>query len=44
MRPVGGELAFLHEVDNARWLPADEAASLLTYERDLDVLRALLET
>jgi hypothetical protein len=44
MRPVGGELAFLHEVDDARWLPADEAASLLTYERDLDVLRALLET
>lgn len=44
MHPVGGGLAFLHEVDEARWLPADEAASLLTYERDRDVLRALLAT
>ena len=41
MRPVGGELAFLHEVDDARWLRPDEAAGLLTYERDLEVLRAL---
>ena len=41
MRPVGGELAFEHEVDEARWLAPSEAAELLTYERDLEVLRGL---
>lgn len=43
MRPVGGELAFLHEVDDARWLPLDEAAAALTYERDRQLLAALAE-
>jgi 8-oxo-dGTP pyrophosphatase MutT (NUDIX family) len=38
---VDGELGFDHEVDSGRWVPADEAARLLTYERDLEVLRAL---
>jgi 8-oxo-dGTP pyrophosphatase MutT (NUDIX family) len=38
---VGGVLAFDHEVDSGRWVPSDEAARLLTYERDLEVLRAL---
>jgi 8-oxo-dGTP pyrophosphatase MutT (NUDIX family) len=38
---VGGNLAFDHEVDTARWMPVDEAEELLTYERDLAVLRAL---
>jgi 8-oxo-dGTP pyrophosphatase MutT (NUDIX family) len=38
---VGGELAFDHEVDSGRWVPLDEAARLVTYERDLEVLRAL---
>jgi len=30
-----------HEVDATRWLPADEAEGLLTYERDRSVLRAI---
>lgn len=38
---VGGELAFDHEVDAGRWMTLDEAEELLTYERDLAVLRAL---
>jgi 8-oxo-dGTP pyrophosphatase MutT (NUDIX family) len=29
------------EVDELRWVPLDEAAALLTYERDRDVLAAL---
>lgn len=41
MRVVGGRLAFLHEVDEARWLSVAEAGRLLTYERDLAVLAAL---
>lgn len=41
MRPVGGELRAAHEVDDARWLPFDDALDLLTYERDRDVLRPL---
>ena len=36
---VGGELGFDHETDDARWLTFDEAAGLLSYERDIDVLR-----
>jgi 8-oxo-dGTP pyrophosphatase MutT (NUDIX family) len=39
MEVVGGSLRFEHEVDEARWLAPDEAAALLSYERDLDVLR-----
>ena len=38
MEVAGGALRFEHEVDGARWLPADEAAALLTYERDVGVL------
>ena len=41
LRVVGGSLAFDHEVGSARWLSPGEAEELLTYERDLDVLRAL---
>ena len=29
------------EVDELRWLPADEAAALLSYERDVAVVREL---
>ena len=36
-----GELAFDHEVDDARWVGLAEAEQLLTYERDLEVLRAV---
>ena len=38
MTPVGGELAGAHEVDEARWVALDDAAGLLTYERDREVL------
>ena len=38
---VGGELGFDHEVDEARWVSAAEAAALLSYERDLPLLSAL---
>jgi 8-oxo-dGTP diphosphatase len=41
MRPVSGELRVAEEADEARWLGPAEAASLLTYERDLAVLRSL---
>ena len=44
MTPVGGELVFRHEVDTARWVVADEAHRLLTYDRDVAVLRGLLAT
>jgi 8-oxo-dGTP pyrophosphatase MutT (NUDIX family) len=40
MEPIGGQLAFRHEVDQARWLSTDEASRLLTYERDVELLRA----
>jgi 8-oxo-dGTP diphosphatase len=39
MEVVGGSLRFEHEVDDARWLTVAEAAELLSYPRDLDVLR-----
>ncbi|MGH3111441.1 MAG: NUDIX hydrolase [Gaiellaceae bacterium] len=38
MRPVAGELRFLHEVDGAEWLSRDDATRRLSYTRDLDVL------
>jgi 8-oxo-dGTP pyrophosphatase MutT (NUDIX family) len=38
MRPVGGELRFEHEVDDAVWLAPAEARERLSYGRDLDVL------
>lgn len=41
MRVVAGELAFEHEVGDARWLTAVEAAELLTYARDIELLDAL---
>ena len=42
LRIVGGELRFVHEADNARWVSAAEAEALLSYERDLAVLHAAL--
>ena len=44
LRVVGGALSFDHEVDAGRWVSPAEAESLLTYVRDLDVLRAIAET
>ena len=41
LRVVGGTLSFDHEVDDGRWVSPDEAEALLTYGRDLEVLRAV---
>ncbi len=41
LRVEGGELAFHHEVDEARWVSAAEAAGLLSYERDAALLPGL---
>jgi len=41
LRVVGGALHFAHEVDAARWVSSAEAEALLSYSRDLDVLRAI---
>ena len=40
MQATGGDLAYRHEVDEARWLALDEAAALLSYPRDLVLLDA----
>ena len=37
-----GEPQAQNEVDEVRWVALDEAAALLTYERDADLLRRLL--
>jgi 8-oxo-dGTP pyrophosphatase MutT (NUDIX family) len=44
MTPVGGEFHPNKEVDELRWLPLDEAAALLSYDRDRDLLAALQHT
>jgi 8-oxo-(d)GTP phosphatase len=31
-----------HEVDELRWLPVDEAARVLSYDRDREVLASLI--
>jgi 8-oxo-dGTP pyrophosphatase MutT (NUDIX family) len=36
-----GELVFLHEVDEARWVTRDQAEALLSYDRDLPLLSAV---
>jgi 8-oxo-dGTP diphosphatase len=41
LRVVGESLAFDNEVGSGRWLSPADAETLLTYERDLAVLRAL---
>ena len=41
MTPVAGEFEPNSEVDELRWLEPDEAARLLTYDRDREVLAAL---
>jgi 8-oxo-dGTP diphosphatase len=40
MEVLAGSLRFEHEVDDARWLSPGAAAPLLSYPRDVDVLRA----
>ena len=39
MTPTAGTLGAANEVDDARWVPLQEAPGLLTYDRD----RRLLE-
>lgn len=41
MEPVSGAFAPGDEVDEVRWLPVDDAAALLSYDRDRAVLDAL---
>jgi hypothetical protein len=46
MSPVGGTLEPAHEIDDARWVAAGEAARTLSYERDgalLESLQALID-
>ena len=42
MKAVAGNLETNEEVDGARWVTPGEAEVILTYDRDLDVLGALL--
>ena len=39
MEPQDGTFAASHEVDEMRWVPAAEAAALLSYEHDRALLR-----
>jgi hypothetical protein len=41
MEVASGELGFNHETDEARWLTLDDAAALLSYERDIALLDGL---
>jgi len=41
MRPLDGEFAPNDEVDELRWLPVAEAAELLDYEQDRELVRGL---
>jgi 8-oxo-dGTP diphosphatase len=41
MEPIEGAFSPTDEIDELRWLPPEEAADLLSYERDREVLRAL---
>jgi 8-oxo-dGTP diphosphatase len=41
MEPVAGEFLPTDEVDEIRWLPPEEASSLLSYSRDYALLDAL---
>ena len=40
MRPTDGALQPTREVDDARWVPYEEAERILSYERDRVVLRS----
>jgi len=41
MTPVGGRLEAANEVDDVRFVPLEEAAALLTYQRDRELLASL---
>lgn len=40
MRPLDGAFSPHAEIDDARWLPVEQALAALTYERDRALLRA----
>jgi 8-oxo-dGTP diphosphatase len=42
MKPLEGEFAPNDEVDEVRWVDAEEASSLLNYERDSELVRKAL--
>ena len=44
MEVVGGALVFRHEVDSGRWVPVDEAETLLSYPRDVELLHTATRT
>jgi 8-oxo-dGTP pyrophosphatase MutT (NUDIX family) len=41
MRPLGGTFQPTAEIDQMRWVPLDEAAHVLSYEHDRELLRSL---
>ena len=41
MQPKSGRFRPNDEVDEVRWAPVEEAARLLSYERDIEVLQAV---
>jgi 8-oxo-dGTP pyrophosphatase MutT (NUDIX family) len=41
MQPIDGAFAPNHEVDQVRWVPLGDAADVLTYEHDADVVAEL---
>lgn len=41
MTPIGGRLEAANEIDDARFVPIAEAAALLTYQRDRELLESL---
>jgi 8-oxo-dGTP pyrophosphatase MutT (NUDIX family) len=41
MTPIGGKLEAANEVDDARFVPLEEAKSLLTYQRDVELLASV---
>ncbi len=41
MQPVEGTFSPTREVDQAVWLPVEEAGERLTYDRDVEILRSL---
>ena len=43
MKPLCGSFTPHDEIDETRWLPRDDAARLLSYDRDRDVLASLDE-
>ena len=43
MLVVGGALRFDFEVDAAQWVTIEEAAKLLTYPRDVDMLQSVAD-